>query len=156
VWSVLWGDFFHNFADGIAIGAAFAACDEKMGWIVVTGAVLHELSQELADHMVLTKNGLSPVVAVLCNFLSGISCVIGGAITISTEVNNKVVGCMLALGAGTYMWVACTESFSKILSIETPKQLLIRISMFFFGALAIGLVLLEHEHCGAGHEGHNH
>merc|ERR1719253_1778181 len=147
VWSVLWGDFFHNFADGIAIGAAFAACDETMGWVVVTGTVLHELSQEVADHMVLTKNGLSPIVAVALNFLSGISCVIGGAITLSTELDNKVVGCMLALGAGTYMWIACTEAFNKIMEVDSFKQILIRLSMFILGALLIGLVLLEHEHC---------
>jgi hypothetical protein len=36
---------------------------------------------------------------------------------------------------------------------------IISIAFFTLGCVAIGLVLLDHEHCvaeGSGHEGHNH
>lgn len=157
VWAVLWGDFFHNFVDGIAVAAAFSACNPATGWVVVTGTILHELSQEIADYMVLTNNGLSPVLAVCLNFLSGLSCVIAGGIAISVEMTYFTQGCMLSFGAGTYFWIAATETFNKILHADTPKQVAIRFSCFCAGAVVIGLVLLSHEHCTAGgHEGHNH
>jgi zinc transporter ZupT len=38
-WTVLVGDFFHNVADGIAIGVAFRTCDPLFGWVVAIGAI---------------------------------------------------------------------------------------------------------------------
>ena len=38
-WTVLFGDLFHNVADGIAIGVAFRSCDPAFGWVVAIGAI---------------------------------------------------------------------------------------------------------------------
>jgi len=151
VLSVLWGDFFHNFVDGIAIGVAFTACDAAMGWTVAAGAVAHEFSQEVADFMMITKAGVKPLKAVLLNFLSGLSCVIGGLISAYSEFSTVAKGAVLVFGGGTYLWIAAAEEIPKLPHAKSKSDLLIRIVSFCVGGLLIGLVLLGHEHCEAGH-----
>jgi zinc transporter ZupT len=58
-------DLFHNFADGVFIGSAFLTCGSAFGWAVVFGTIARELSQELADFLLLTTIcGLRPWVAL--------------------------------------------------------------------------------------------
>lgn len=58
-WNVIIGDFVHNFADGVTIGAAFLGCSSTIGWTVTASAVLHEVPHELADFMTLINGGMS-------------------------------------------------------------------------------------------------
>lgn len=58
-WNIIIGDFVHNFADGVAIGAAFLGCSSTVGWTVAASIVIHELPQELADFMALVNGGMS-------------------------------------------------------------------------------------------------
>lgn len=58
-WNVIIGDFVHNFADGIAIGAAFLTCSLTMGWTVTASIVVHEVPHEVADFMALLRGGMS-------------------------------------------------------------------------------------------------
>lgn len=58
-WNIIIGDFVHNFADGVTIGAAFLSCSSTIGWTVTASAVLHEFPHELADFMALINGGMS-------------------------------------------------------------------------------------------------
>lgn len=58
-WNIIIGDFVHNFADGVTIGAAFLSCSNTIGWTVTASAVLHEFPHELADFMALINGGMS-------------------------------------------------------------------------------------------------
>ena len=58
-WNLIIGDFVHNFADGVTIGAAFLGCSSTVGWTVTASTVLHEVPQELADFMALINGGMS-------------------------------------------------------------------------------------------------
>merc|ERR1719458_2393861 len=52
-------DCFHNFTDGLAIGASFLAGD-TIG-IVTTGTILlHEVPHEIGDYAILIQSGVSP------------------------------------------------------------------------------------------------
>jgi len=163
VWSVLFGDFFHNFVDGIAIGVAFSGCSADAGWIVTMSAASHEVSQELADYLVLTQNGMSPCTALIFNLLSGVSCILGGVMAVYIDMAGDTQGGLLAFGAGTYFWIANTECFPKLteepVSTKDLGALAAKALPFLLGALVIGLVLIKHEHCaaaGGAHEGHDH
>ena len=45
VFAICVGDSFHNFADGIFIGAAFKTCGASVAWTVALSSVAHELTQ---------------------------------------------------------------------------------------------------------------
>ena len=160
--ALILGDFFHNFTDGIFIGAAFQ-CNTSLAWKIVAVTVAHEIPQELADFSVLrTAMGFSTAKALAYNFVSGSSVMLGGIAVMAADVSNLDTGMLLAYGAGNYIYCATVHMFSqgsKDFAVEIKKLL-----VFIVGAVAIGLILLDHEHCQAegaaadadAHAGHHH
>ena len=160
--ALILGDFFHNFTDGIFIGAAFQ-CNTSLAWKIVAVTVAHEIPQELADFAVLrTAMGFSTAKALAYNVVSGSSVMLGGVAVMAAEVSNLDTGMLLAYGAGNYIYCATVHMFSqgsKDFAVEIKKLL-----VFIVGAVAIGLILLDHEHCEAEgaaaaadpHAGHDH
>eukprot|EP00440_Ansanella_granifera_P003322 gb/GFBE01003614.1/.p1 GENE.gb/GFBE01003614.1/~~gb/GFBE01003614.1/.p1 ORF type:complete len:365 (+),score=88.99 gb/GFBE01003614.1/:3-1097(+) len=155
---VLIGDFFHNLCDGFFLGAAFKGCGAGFGWGVAAATILHEIPQELADYAILTsaEAALSPVKALVLNFISGLSVMLGAVIILSTEVGNAGTGLLLAFGGGVYLHVGATECMPHIYNSKlSAAQRFLCFGAFFLGALLIGLILIGHEHCipddGSGH-----
>lgn len=155
--AVLVGDFFHNFCDGVFIGTAFKGCGMAMGVGVTVSSALHELPQELADYTILTGNevGFSPAKALMLNFLSGLGVILGTIVINVSDLNNTVVGLLLAFGGGTYVYLAsavCMPKFAKL--TRTLSMHLGGVFAFLLGAFAISLILLDHAHCVVGEGGH--
>lgn len=93
--SILIGDGFHNFADGLFVAAAFKSCSTSVAIGIALGertkntcitlifaisitplivTLCHEIAQELADFIVLTNYcNMSTPKALLLNFVSGLS-----------------------------------------------------------------------------------
>ncbi|KAJ9579646.1 hypothetical protein L9F63_004725, partial [Diploptera punctata] len=67
-WMVVMGDGLHNFTDGMAIGAAFAA-NIPGGFSTAVAVFCHELPHELGDFAVLLKAGMSAKQAVFYNLI---------------------------------------------------------------------------------------
>lgn len=75
-------------------------------------------------------------------------------------------GMILAYGAGVYIQIAASECMPSMRNEATSVRLRVAgLVAFVVGCVAIGLVLLDHEHCiptaadGAAadpHAGHNH
>merc|ERR1712038_656921 len=154
------GDFMHNLCDGFFVGAAFRECSLSMAWSIAVGTILHELPQELSDYLILTgpQVGLKTIHALAINFITGMSVILGTIIVLAAGVEDSTTGLLLAFGGGVYLQIGCVECMPKMVSSAlTPMRKLVCISVFIFGAILIGLVLLDHEHCVAeGHEGHAH
>jgi len=99
--SILLGDFFHNFADGIFLGTAFLVCSNAVAYAIVAATIYHEMAQELADYFLLTTHvGLSPWKALTLNFCSGLSVMFGAIIILALNVSQMATGCILAISAG--------------------------------------------------------
>lgn len=71
----------------------------------------------------------------------------------------------LAAGGAIYVFVAISELPEVILrGVKTVPQLAARLLAFSVGCVALGLILLDHDHCDssggsaadAGGDGHNH
>jgi len=165
VFAIFFGDFLHNFVDGIFIANAFLDCNQSKGWTIAAATVAHELAQETGDFFLLiTKGGLSQCMALLVNALSGVSVFIGAAVFLATKPGYGTQGLLLAFSGGVYVYVAATEAAHTFL--HKPLSICMKFGVFIcfaIGAVAIGLVLLDHEHCsgneggsGDAHAGHNH
>jgi len=161
--AVIIGDFMHNFCDGIFIGAAFKGCGGSFAWGVAMGTILHELPQELADYAILTGAAVKmrPLHALLLNFVAGLSVILGTVVVNASDLDDGVVGLLLALGGGTYVYLAAVECMPKVhqLKLALTGNFLCLFS-FVVGAVLIGLILLDHKHCvpdgSDGHGGHHH
>ena len=147
--SVLLGDFCHNLSDGVLVGTAFLLCDRKLAITISAATVYHELAQELADYFLLTEHCLfRPVHALALNFMGGLSVVFGAILVLSMDVTSFATGCILAVGAGIYLYVAGAECIPRARdSHKCKKDKLLSIVSFMGGAIPIGLVLLNHFHC---------
>jgi len=165
---VLIGDFFHNFIDGIVIGFAANDCNSSFVWGIVGSTVAHEIPQEIADFVILIKKAnMKWYWAALANYLSSSSTLVGALVGHGIDVSMQVEGMGLAFGGGVYLYVAITDLAPQLADLRTGGtegliQSLLTLLAFAVGAICVGLVLLNHEHCapegaeGDGHEGHHH
>lgn len=156
-WSVFWGDMFHNISDGIVIGSAFLYCSKSFGWTLTGATVAHEVTQELADWFILTGPGrLTKAQAVMLNVVSSLSAIVGAMIIagIEDEANSTLVGVFLNYGGGVYLYISLVEIAPLMFaSGEDTKYILKQLFGFCVGVMALGLVLLNHEHCSIAAEG---
>ena len=160
---ILVGDFFHNFCDGIFIGTAFKLCNYDLAWSISAATIAHEIPQEISDFalMISPKIGFSIPIALLANAVSGLSVVVGAIFATAMDMGNRDVGMLLCFGGGTYLYLGTVELFDVETKYDNMTRL-IGILMFTIGAVAIGLVLLDHEHCegesggSEAHAGHAH
>jgi zinc transporter ZupT len=156
VTSIILGDAFHNFCDGIFVGVALMLCDSITAYTIVAITLYHEIAQELADYFLLTKHaGLTPLVALSLNFTAGLSVMIGGITVLATPVSDMLIGVVLSLASGTYLYISCVECLPRVADyVETRSQRVLSMVMFIIGVVPISLTLLNHQHCEAGHEEH--
>jgi len=153
--SILLGDALHNFVDGLFVGAAFLSCS-NVAFALMATTIYHELAQELADFVLLTHHcGLPVWKALLANFLSGLSVLIGACVVLAADLTPEATGVILALSGGVYMYITAVETVPKIMAHtrSSPRGVLLFAVCFVTGAVPIGLVLLNHGHCEAGGEG---
>lgn len=81
-WMTLLGDSAHNFLDGIALGATFHHSGDPAkaianGWQITIAVLAEEFPHELGDFAVLLRAGLTVSEAILCNLVSGGTCLLG-------------------------------------------------------------------------------
>jgi zinc transporter ZupT len=147
--SLLLGDGFHNFADGIFLGTAFLLCTRQVAYAIVGATIYHELAQELADYFLLTVHcGLKPVQALTLNFISGLSVMLGVVIIFALPISEPTTGIILSISAGVYINVAATECIPRVeKEIKNHCDRFGSMLCFVLGAVPIGLVLISHGHC---------
>lgn len=158
IFAICFGDFMHNLCDGFFVGAAFSGCTSTIAWGIAIGTILHEIPQELSDYLILTgpQVGLSTLTALLINFVTGTSVLLGTIIVLASDVSQPTIGLLLAFGGGVYLQIGCVECMPKMVNHAlSPMRKMICIGVFILGAVLIGLVLIDHEHCGGDH-GHGH
>lgn len=135
---ILFADSIHNFIGGLAVGAAFVI-DIKLGILTWIIAAAHEIPQELGDFGILIHSGWKKIIALLYNFISAITFLIGGifAYILSEEVNMAT---LLAFGAGNFIYIGAADLIPLMRSNHLGNQL-VQLSMFIIG-LSIMFVLI--------------
>src|SRR5690606_28227766 len=79
VYNVLVGDSIHNFIDGLVIAGAYQL-DIGLGFATTIAVMLHEIPQEIGDFGVLVYGGFTRTKALIYNFISALSAVVGAAL----------------------------------------------------------------------------
>jgi zinc transporter ZupT len=147
--SILIGDAFHNFADGLFIGAAFLSCSFATALSITAVSLFHELAGELADFILLTRYvGFTPTQACVLNFTSGLAVCLGGITVLATQPSDEAIGILLAIAGGVYINIAACESMPRIdASSKERKDSALTLLSLIIGTIPIGLILLDHKHC---------
>ena len=153
VLSIIIGDAMHNFCDGVFVGVALLICDNNTAYTIIAITLYHEVAQEVADYFLLTKHaGLRPFTALLLNFCSGLSVVLGGIVVLPSPVSDLGIGMVLSVAAGVYLNISTCESLPRVSEVvQTRKNRILSIVFFIVGVVPIGLALLNHSHCHKDH-----
>lgn len=109
---IVLGDGLHNFIGGLAIGGTFLI-DVRLGIASWLAAAAHEIPQELGDFGVLVHGGLSKRKALLVNFLSASTFLVGGLVTyvLSTSID---VAWLVAFAAGNFLYIGASDLVPEV------------------------------------------
>ncbi len=110
----LLGDGIHNFIDGAVIAAAYLV-STPVGFATTIAVLLHEIPQEVGDFAVLIHGGFSRVKALLWNFLSALTALLGALLTLLiSDAVQGIIPYLLPFAAGTFLYLAGTDLIPEL------------------------------------------
>jgi zinc and cadmium transporter len=131
------GDGVHNLIDGMIIAASFFIAI-PVGLATTVAVIFHELPQEIGDFGVLVYGGFTRHKALLFNFLSALTAVVG--VLISTYLRARIVnfvGLLIALATGGFIYLAASELIPEIQKEENVGKSMIQFVLFILGIVLI-------------------
>lgn len=137
---ILVADGIHNFIAGLVIAGAFII-NIKLGIVTWLAAAAHEIPQELGDFGILIHGGWAKKKALLFNFLSALTIVIGGLVAYFASARMDI-NFLLPFAAGNFIYIACSDLIPEIKQSESLKNNLIHFTAFILGILLILAVRL--------------
>lgn len=134
---VLWGDFLHNFVDGVMLALAFLV-DVKIGIITSIAIIFHEIPQEISDFGILMHGGFSRRKALLYNYLSATSVIVGAVATyfLGSAV-EPILPFGLALVAGNFIYLAASDLMPELHEPTSFRHSFFQILFIIIGALLV-------------------
>ncbi|XP_066235868.1 zinc transporter ZIP4 isoform X2 [Saccopteryx leptura] len=140
------GDALHNFADGLAVGAAFTS-SWKTGLATSLAVICHEVPHELGDFAALLHAGLSAPRALLLNLASALTAFAGLYVALAVGVGEESESWILAVAVGLFLYVALCDMLPAMLSVrdQRPWLLFLLHNVGLLGGWAILLLLSLYE-----------
>jgi zinc and cadmium transporter len=135
---ILIADGVHNFIGGLAVAGAFLI-DVRVGISTWLAAAAHEVPQELGDFGILIHGGWKKGKALLYNFLSALTFLLGGLFAYLASYTADVTF-LLPFAAGNFIYIAAADLIPEIKHEEDPKLNLVHFVSFIAGlALLLGV-----------------
>uniref|UniRef100_A0A8C9WVJ7 Zinc transporter ZIP4/12 EF-hand domain-containing protein n=1 Tax=Sander lucioperca TaxID=283035 RepID=A0A8C9WVJ7_SANLU len=114
------GDGIHNFADGLAMGAAFSL-SWKSGLATSLAVLCHEIPHELGDFAILLHSGVSVRKALLLNLGSAMISFIGLYIALSVATDLATKQWIAAITAGLFLYVGLADMLPTMVHISNKR-----------------------------------
>ena len=138
---VLIGDGFHNFIDGLIIGASYLA-SVPLGLITTFAVILHEIPQEIGDFGVLIQGGYSRSKALMWNFVSALTAILG--VIVALILSSYVEGIhfvLVSLAIGGFIYIAGSDLIPELNQHFSIRNSFIQLISFILGILIMALLL---------------
>ncbi len=141
---ILIADGLHNFIGGLAVGASFIV-DIRLGIATWIAAAAHEIPQELGDFGVLVHGGWKGSTALLYNFLSSLTFLLGGILVYTIAKDMETI-MLVPFAAGNFIYIAAADLIPQIKHGTNLKDNFTHLVWFIIGlmVLLIPSLLLAH------------
>ena len=138
------GDTFHNFLDGLIIAASYLV-SVPLGITTTFAVIIHEIPQEISDFGILIYGGFSKRKALLINFATALTAVLGAVIGLLLSGFIEGVEFILApIAAGGFIYIAGSDLIPELHKEFQLKKSIWQLIVFILGILVIvGLLWLE-------------
>jgi zinc and cadmium transporter len=133
----VFGDFVHNFIDGMIIAASFIN-GITIGIAASIAVAFHELPQEMGDYGILIYAGIERKKALIYNFTAALSIVAGGVFgSLFISVVDELSSWMIAYSAGAFLFLSASELIPEIHDNMNWRKSLIQIFFLLLGMMTI-------------------
>lgn len=141
---VLVADGIHNMIDGAVIAASFLL-SPSLGVATTVAVFLHEIPQEIADYALLIHAGYSRRAALLWNFLSGITALLGAGFVLYIGSDVPLFAAYAgAVTAGAFIYLAAADLIPELHKSEGVASSITAVFAFLVGVgIMLSLTLLE-------------
>ncbi|NWH64610.1 S39A7 protein, partial [Geococcyx californianus] len=135
-------DVAHNFTDGLALGASFAA-GPALGTVTALTVLLHELPHEVGDFAILVQSGCTKRQAMQLQLVTALGAVAGAACSLLAEgAGAAATLAVLPFTAGGFIYVGTVSVLPELLRDAGPLPAALRLLALLAG-LAM-MVLIAH------------
>jgi zinc and cadmium transporter len=134
---ILVADGVHNFIGGLAVAGAFLV-DVRVGLVTWIAAAAHEVPQELGDFGILIQSGWSRSRALLFNFASALTFLIGGWVAYALAGRFEVTW-LLPFAAGNFVYIAAADLIPELTGYPEATRKALLSGMFVLG---LGLLVV--------------
>jgi len=135
------GDAVHNFADGVIICAAYLT-NLELGIVTTIAIAVHEIPQEIGDFGILIHSGFTRKKALMYNFLSALTALIGSLLTyLAASAVEGIIPFLIAIAAGGFIYIAVADLLPELHKETSTKKLISQFIFFILGILVIYLTI---------------
>jgi zinc and cadmium transporter len=135
------GDCVHNFIDGLVIGASYLL-SIPTGIATTIAVVFHEIPQEIGDFGVLLHGGFTRSRAIMLNFLTALTAIIGAVLALVLGRVEGMLGILVPFAAGNFLYIAAADLIPEIHKETRVRNSLIQAGIFLLGIATMALLLL--------------
>ena len=134
------GDGIHNFIDGALIAISFMN-NTALGIVTTIAIIAHEIPQEIGDFAILIYGGFSKMKALVYNFLTALTAVIGAlaAYFYSSAIESSSIF-ITSFAVGGFIYIASTDLIPEIHKEKDLKKSLVQLVLLAFGMFLIWFV----------------
>ncbi|MBI4139957.1 ZIP family metal transporter, partial [Candidatus Woesearchaeota archaeon] len=134
----LYGDALHNFTDGAIIAGSYLA-SIPLGIATTIAVILHEIPQEFGDFGVLLHGGFTKIRAIMMNFLSAITAIIGAIFVLAIgSQDSRLTIIIIPFTIGGFLYIAGSD-----LLPELRKEPGVWKTMIQFIAIILGIIVMR-------------
>lgn len=135
------GDGLHNFTDGMVIAASFLT-NIPLGIATSLAVIFHEIPQEIGDFGVLIHGGFTRKKALLFNFLSALTAVVGAILTLFLGIRFiDFVRLLIPFTAGGFIYIAGSDLIPELHKETNLAKSLVQMLGLILG-IGVMLILL--------------
>lgn len=133
----LFGDAVHNFLDGMIIATSYLV-NIPLGLATTLAVIFHEIPQEIGDFGVLLQGGFTKTKALLFNFISALTAVVGAVIALLlSNYILDITNFLVPFAAGTFVYIAGADLIPELHKELTFNRSVVQLILFILGILVM-------------------